>query len=104
MVKCCSVSSFSYMVIEIGTGEDIIKEKDIIGKREGDIEIVVKEIDGDRDRRAQSATNLLLPVQPLPRDLILSQSNICLTAAPTLCPTLNFYILCDFPQRLVFEK
>ena len=103
MVKCSSVFSFSYMVIEIGTDEDIIKEKDIIGKREGDIEIVVKEIDGDRDRRAQSATNLLLPVQPLPRDLILSQSNICLTAPP-LCPILNFYILCDSLQRLVFEK
>ena len=67
------------MVIDIGTDEDIIKEKHIFGKRERDIEIVVKEIDGDRDRRAQSATNLLLPVQPLPRDLILSQSNICLT-------------------------
>ena len=90
------------MVIEIGTGEDIIKEKYIYDKRER--EIVVKEIDGDRDRRAQSATNLLLPVQPLPRDLILSQSNICLTTAPPLCPTLNFYILCDFRQRLVFEK
>ena len=72
-------------------------------ERERDIEIVVKEIDGDRDRRAQSATNLLLPVQPLPRDLILSQSNICLTAPP-LWPILNFYILCDSLQRLVFEK
>ena len=92
------------MVIEIGTDEDIIKEKYIYDKRERDIEIVVKEIDGDRDRRAQSATNLLLPVQPLPGDLILSQSNICLTTAPPLCPTLNFYILCDFRQRLVFEK
>ena len=90
------------VMIEIGTGEDIIKEKYIYDKRER--EIVVKEIDGDRDRRAQSATNLLLPVQPLPRDLILSQSNICLTTAPPLCPTLNFYILGDFRQRLVFEK
>ena len=35
MVKCCSVSSFSYMVIEIGTGEDIIKERYIYDKREG---------------------------------------------------------------------
>ena len=94
------------VMIEIGTGEDIIREKYIYEKRElsREIEIVVKEIDGDRDRRAQSATNLLLPVQPLPRDLILSQSNICLTTAPPLCPTLNFYILCDFLQRLVFEK
>ena len=70
-------------------------------ERERDIEIVVKEIDGDRDRRAQSATNLLLPVQPLPRDLILSQSNICLTAPPLyLCETLLFfYILYDFVNK-----
>ena len=34
MVKCSSVSSFSYMVIEIGTDEDIIKEKYIYDKRE----------------------------------------------------------------------
>ena len=34
MVKCSSVFSFSYMVIEIGTDEDIIKEKYIYDKRE----------------------------------------------------------------------
>ena len=81
------------MVIDIGTDEDIIKEKDIFGKRERDIEIVVKEIDGDRDRRAQSATNLLLPVQPLPRPYLISVQhlpNYCSSTLPD--PQLLYFV------------